>query len=139
MLIELGFLTCSICILLFYGNGEQYNEYGKHRFLLFCACRRVHLWSGHNIHHNNFNNWQFLMTLTIEAEYIMTSVERIVDYSNLSSEADFHGLKDSVNSFDGSISFRNVWLRYAEKEPYVLKDLTFSIQEKEKVCILSLQ
>ena len=84
-------------------------------------------------------NWQFFMKLTIEAEYIMTSVERIIDYGNLSPEAEFHGLADSVNSFDSSISFRNVRLRYAEKEPYVLKDLTFSIQEKEKVCILSLQ
>ena len=83
--------------------------------------------------------WQFFMRKTIETEYIMTSVERIVDYSTLSPEAGFHGLKDSVNSFAGSISFRNVWLRYAEKEPYVLKDISFSIQEKEKVCILSLQ
>ena len=83
-------------------------------------------------------NWQFFMKLTIEAEYIMTSVERIVDYGNLSPEADYHGLKESVNSFAGSISFRNVWLRYDEKEPYVLKDVTFHIQEREKVCILSL-
>ena len=83
-------------------------------------------------------NWQFFMKLTIEAEYIMTSVERIVDYCNLSPEAEFHGLTDSVNSFASSISFRNVWLRYAEKEPYVLKDLSFSIQGKEKVSILSL-
>ena len=84
-------------------------------------------------------NWQFFMKLTIEADYLMTSVERIVDYSTLSPEAGFHGLKDSVNSFAGSISFRNVWLRYAEKEPFVIKDLSFSIQEKEKVCIFSLQ
>ena len=83
-------------------------------------------------------NWQFLMKSTIDAEYIMTSVERIVDYGTLSPEADFHGQKDSVNSLAGSIRFRNVWLRYAEKEPYVLKDISFSIQEKEKVCILSL-
>ena len=82
-------------------------------------------------------DWQFFMKLTIEAEYLMTSVERIVDYGTLSPEADFHGQKDSVNSLAGSIRFRNVWLRYAEKEPYVLKDISFSIQEKEKVCILS--
>ena len=63
----------------------------------------------------------------------MTSVERIVDYCNLNPEADFHGLKDPVNFFDGSISFRNVWLKYAEEEPYILKDLSFSIQEKERV------
>ena len=69
---------------------------------------------------------------------MMTSVERIVEYSTLNPEEEFHGLKDSVNSFAGSISFKNVWLRYAEKEPYVLKDLSFSIQEKEKVFILSL-
>ena len=84
------------------------------------------------------HNWQFFMKLTIEAEYTMTSVERIVEYGTLSPEEEFHGLEDSVNSFAGSISFRNVWLRYAEKEPYVLKDLSFSIQEKEKVFILSL-
>ena len=73
------------------------------------------------------------MRSSIEAEFILTSVERIVDYCNLRPEADFHVLKDPINLLDGSISFRNVWLKYAEEEPYVLKDLSFSIQEKERV------
>ena len=48
------------------------------------------------------------MRSSIEAEFIMTSVERIVDYGSLSPEADFHGLKDPVNFLDGSIRFRKV-------------------------------
>ena len=64
----------------------------------------------------------------------MTSVERIVDYGNLSPETDFHSYNDQVKCLAGSISFNNVWLRYAQEEAYVLKDLSFHIQEKEKVC-----
>ena len=64
----------------------------------------------------------------------MTSVERIVDYGSLTPEADLHGLKEPVKDLSGSISFSNVWLRYAQEEAYVLKDLSFHIQEKEKVC-----
>ena len=78
------------------------------------------------------------MRSTIEAEYVMTSVERIVEYGSLRPEADFHSVKDSVITLAGSITFKNVWLRYAEEEPYVLKDLSFSIEEKEKVCFSSL-
>ena len=73
------------------------------------------------------------MRCTIEAEYIMTSVERIVDYGSLTPEADLHGLKEPVKDLSGSISFSNVWLRYAQEEAYVLRDLSFHIHEKEKV------
>ena len=75
------------------------------------------------------------MRCTIEAEYVMTSVERVVGYGSLRPEADFHSLKDSEKTLAGPITFNNVWLRYAEEEPYVLKGLSFIIREKEKVCM----
>ena len=78
---------------------------------------------------------QYLMRNTIDVENLMTSVERIVEYGSLKPEADFHGLNGPVDSLAGSICFKNVWLRYAEDQVYILKDLSFHIQEKEKVCI----
>ena len=82
---------------------------------------------------------QYLMRNTIDVENLMTSVERILEYGSLKPEADFHGLNSPVDSLAGSISFKNVWLRYAEDHVYILKDLSFHIEEKEKVSIFIIQ
>ena len=82
---------------------------------------------------NILQHWQYLMRCTIDAENLMTSTERIVEYGSLQPEADLHGLDGPVDTLAGNICFKNVWLRYAEDEVYVLKNLSFNIQEKEKV------
>ena len=81
--------------------------------------------------------WQFLMRNTIDVENLMTSIERIVEYGNLKPEADLHTLSEPpVDKLVGPITFKNVWLRYADNQNYVLKDLSFKIEEQEKVGIL---
>ena len=78
--------------------------------------------------------WQFLMRNTVDVENIMTSVERIVEFGSLEPEADLHTLSETKHKLEGSITFKNVWLRYANNQDYVLKDLSFKIEEQEKVC-----
>ena len=76
------------------------------------------------------------MRNTIDIENLMTSIERIEEYGNLRPEADLHTLSEPVNKLRGSITFKNVWLRYADNQNYVLKDLSFKIEKQEKVGIL---
>ena len=78
--------------------------------------------------------WQSLMRNTVDVENIMTSVERIVEFGSLEPEADLHTLSETIDKLEGSITFKNVWLRYANNQDYVLKDLSFKIEEQEKVC-----
>ena len=74
------------------------------------------------------------MKQSILVENCMTSVERIVEYGTLKPEAyieDSCGQSD--NNLRGPLKFEHVWLSYAEDEDYVLKDISFTIYEKEKV------
>jgi ATP-binding cassette subfamily C (CFTR/MRP) protein 4 len=81
---------------------------------------------------------QFGMRMSAEVENIMTSVERMLEYGELQGEND---LKSNCKQAEiitnceekGEIKCRNVWLKYAAEEPYVLKDINFSIGASEKV------
>ena len=68
----------------------------------------------------------------------MTSVERVMAYTNLDSEPGY-----SIESVppinwphDGHVSFRNVDLRYYPGGPQVLKNLSFEIEGKTKLGIV---
>ena len=80
------------------------------------------------------NRLLMVVKQSIVAENLMTSVERILEYGALKQEA---YLKDICGPFNiilqGQIKFEHVWLRYADDEDYVLKDISFTIDEKEKV------
>ena len=77
---------------------------------------------------------QYGMRQSAEAENLMTSVERIVEYGTLKPEAYLEdACPQSNNKLNGPLKFEHVWLRYAEDEEYVLKDISFTIDEKEKV------
>ena len=73
-----------------------------------------------------------------EVENLMTSVERVITYTELDPEPGYN-----INTIprddwprDGSISFKNVTLRYYEGGPQILKNLSFNIQGKRKVGIV---
>lgn len=72
-----------------------------------------------------------------EFENQMTAVERIVEYTELVPEPIESGEtpKGDWPKY-GKIEFRHVFLRYSEEDPYVLKDLNFTILNKEKVGIV---
>ena len=67
----------------------------------------------------------------------MISVERVLDYANLPSEAPLESSSDKKPPPDwpahGKISAHNASLRYAPTAPTVLKNLTFTINAQEKV------
>jgi ATP-binding cassette subfamily C (CFTR/MRP) protein 4 len=74
-----------------------------------------------------------------EVENLMTSVERVMEYSRLEPEAaptkpDKRPLADWPES--GQLEFTDVALRYAEEEKDVLRGLTFKTEPREKVGIV---
>lgn len=71
----------------------------------------------------------------------MTSVERVLEYSNLKPEAPLSIPEKKPPAEwpqEGQIVYRNMELRYEESEPLVLKGLTCTIQPREKVKLESL-
>lgn len=67
----------------------------------------------------------------------MTSVERIVEYTQVIPEAVDDGIKPS-NAWpeNGKIEFRHVSLKYSKEDARVLKDLNFTIAAMEKTGIV---
>lgn len=79
-------------------------------------------------------NWGLRQTAELENQ--MTSVERVVEYTKLPSERSLetepHILKTLPKTWarGGTIKFKNVSLKYSEGGDYVLRDLSFVINEK---------
>ena len=68
----------------------------------------------------------------------MTSVERIIEYTNIKGE----NLKDDVKKVDknwpreGKIEFENLSYAYDDNLPNVLQNITLKINSKEKIGII---
>lgn len=72
-----------------------------------------------------------------EFENQMTAVERIVEYTDTVPEAIESGKKPPSSWPElARIEFREVFMRYSRDEPYVLQNLNFIIQAKEKVGVV---
>lgn len=67
----------------------------------------------------------------------MTSVERVVEYAELESEAAWETDKQPPHDWPltGSIIFDRVNFSYNPSEPLVLKNLTVTFSSREKVSI----
>lgn len=72
-----------------------------------------------------------------EFESYMTSVERVVEYTDLEEEKLDEG-KIPTSSWpdEGKVEFKSVSMKYSKESPFVLRDLNFSIRPKEKVGIV---
>lgn len=85
-------------------------------------------------------SFQWGVRQSTELESQMTSVGRIQEYSELPEEPPAESEPDKKPSADwpakGRIEFQGVTLRYFENEEPVLKNLTFTINEREKVGIV---
>lgn len=83
---------------------------------------------------NLIGNCQWGMRQSAELENQMTSVERIVEYANVPSEAaletDKNNLKPKEWPSSGNILFNALSLRYVENGGCVLKNLSFSVRNK---------
>ncbi|CAG0884511.1 unnamed protein product [Darwinula stevensoni] len=81
--------------------------------------------------------FQWGVRQSAELENQMTSVERIMEYTNLKGEAALESPPDKKPPpgwpSEGHVKFEHVSLRYAPDSKPVLKDLTFTIAAKEKV------
>ncbi|XP_030756720.1 probable multidrug resistance-associated protein lethal(2)03659 [Sitophilus oryzae] len=73
-----------------------------------------------------------------ELENQMTSVERVLEYTKLESEPERCSEVTVPETWPdhGQVKFKAVKLRYDEKDEYVLKNLNFSVEPKEKIGIV---
>ncbi|XP_034175482.2 putative multidrug resistance-associated protein lethal(2)03659 isoform X2 [Osmia lignaria lignaria] len=84
--------------------------------------------------------FQWGMRQSTELENQMTSVERVLEYSNVESEPPLESTPDKKPQDtwpeEGKIEFKKVALRYDPAEAPVLKNLNFVIYPQEKVGIV---
>lgn len=75
-----------------------------------------------------------------ELENQMTSVERVVEYNSIEHEKELESFPDrkppSSWPSKGGIQFKNLFLRYAPDEPPVLKNLSLTIEPRQKIGIV---
>nr|CAI5848020.1 unnamed protein product [Callosobruchus analis] len=70
-----------------------------------------------------------------EIENLMTSVERVLEYTNLEVE-NKSGLEIDSWPTKGEITYVNVNLNYAKTKERVLKNISFSVKSKQKIGIV---
>uniref|UniRef100_A0A3P8UDT2 Multidrug resistance-associated protein 4 n=1 Tax=Amphiprion percula TaxID=161767 RepID=A0A3P8UDT2_AMPPE len=82
--------------------------------------------------------FQWGVRQSAEIENMMTSVERVVEYAELESEAPWETDKQPPSDWPrtGSITFDRVNFSYSASEPLVLKNLTVIFASREKVGIV---
>lgn len=82
---------------------------------------------------------QWGMRQTAELENQMTSVERIVEYAELTPEPPLESDEKNAPPEDwpraGNIAFKSLSLRYVENGSRTLRDLTFNIEAKVSVLL----
>lgn len=75
-----------------------------------------------------------------ELENQMTSVERVVEYTDLPKERSLESTSGKKPPkewpAEGKVEFENIYLTYADNDPPVLKNLNFKINPKEKIGIV---
>lgn len=78
---------------------------------------------------------QWGIRVSAEIETFMTSVERVVEYSKTELEYD-EGSKLKKWPTSGRIEFLDVNLKYATNPDYILKNINFVIEPKQKIGII---
>ncbi|KAK9869800.1 hypothetical protein WA026_003532 [Henosepilachna vigintioctopunctata] len=81
--------------------------------------------------------FQWGMRQWSELENQMTSVERVVEYTEVEEENTLNKNEPPESwPVNGKIEFHNVFLKYSPSAPYVLKNLNFSVLPMEKIGIV---
>lgn len=81
-------------------------------------------------------NW--LVRMTAELEVSMNSVERLVEYNPMESEAPavIEDSRPEANwPSEGVIQVENLVVRYRPELPPVISNLSFKTRAREKVCV----
>ncbi|KAM6893505.1 ATP-binding cassette sub-family C member 4-like [Xenentodon cancila] len=83
-------------------------------------------------------NFQWTVRQSAEVENMMTSVERVVEYAELESEAPWETKKHPPPDWpsQGMVTFNRVNFSYSSDGPLVLKDISATFQPSEKVGIV---
>lgn len=80
---------------------------------------------------------QFGLKQWSDFENYMTSVERVVEYKAVKKEMVDDGKVPQPSwPEQGNVEFKSLWMRYSERDLYVLRNLSFFIKSKEKVGIV---
>lgn len=84
--------------------------------------------------------FQWGMRQSAELENQMTSVERVLEYSDIEKEPPLESAPDKKPPeswpLEGKVVFNRVFLRYGPDDPPVLKNLSFTINPGEKIGIV---
>ena len=83
--------------------------------------------------------FQYMMRMSSELGNQMTSAERVLEYSKITSEAELSKdgkVIDNRWPSKGEIRFKGVSLRYSSDSEPVLKDLNFQVKAGEKIGIV---
>lgn len=85
-----------------------------------------------------FDLFQWGVVLSVYVETLMTSIERIVEYTNIESEPLKIGRRKPPVGWPakGEIVFKNVSLSYDKNLPNVLKNISLVIHPAEKIGIV---
>ncbi|XP_033954587.1 ATP-binding cassette sub-family C member 4-like isoform X2 [Pseudochaenichthys georgianus] len=83
-------------------------------------------------------NFQWMVRQSAEVENMMTSVERVVEYTELESEAPWETKKRPLPDWPnkGLVTFDRVSFSYSPEGAPVLKDISFTFKPNEKVGIV---
>ncbi|XP_075905473.1 ATP-binding cassette sub-family C member 4-like [Nelusetta ayraudi] len=84
-------------------------------------------------------NFQWTVRQSAEVENMMTSVERVVEYAELKSEADWTSQKHPAPPnwpSRGQLTFRQMNFSYSSGSPLVLKDINATFRPCEKIGIV---
>ncbi|XP_036946537.1 multidrug resistance-associated protein 4-like isoform X2 [Acanthopagrus latus] len=83
-------------------------------------------------------NFQWTMRQSAEVENMMTSVERVMEYTELKSEAPWKTQKSTSPDWPdkGLVTFNHVNFSYGDGSPLVLRDINATFQPHEKVGIV---
>ena len=80
---------------------------------------------------------QFGVQMTSETENLMTSVERVVMYTQLTPESGYSTRGGPPESWPakGDLSIKDLSLTYVDGGSRILKDITLAIRDKEKIGV----
>ncbi|KAH0816056.1 hypothetical protein GEV33_006734 [Tenebrio molitor] len=82
-------------------------------------------------------NFQYIMKCWSDLDYSMTSVERVIEYADVTPEAS-GGICTPPESWpsEGNITFSSVSMRFSFDKPLVLKEVNFTVKSGEKIGIV---
>ena len=80
---------------------------------------------------------QYSIRASSEVENLMTSVERVTSYTALEAEPGYSTANYPPESWpqSGSITIRDLSLKYIDGGPRVLRDVNLSVADKEKIGV----